>query len=296
MSGNSLINLGELSKPATVLIEKISDAIGVLYEPRHIRNVARAEADAARIRVQSEIEVSDVQRRAVQRWVTEEGKKQENIESITWMALPDVGDTAETERIEADWITNFFEKARLISDAEMQTLWAKVLAGEANDPGTYSKRTVGFLASLDREDARLFSALCGFCWTIGSHIPLVFDVEKPVYAKAGIDYAALAHLADIGLIRYQHPTFALLSGFKKRARVGYYDEVIELEFEKDSDKVLQIGHVQLSKVGMELAPLCGSTAVPGFLEHALTEWRNRAGVISSSPLPRCSPVDRAEDE
>ena len=30
--GNSLINLGELSKPATVLIEKIADAVGGMVE------------------------------------------------------------------------------------------------------------------------------------------------------------------------------------------------------------------------------------------------------------------------
>jgi len=31
--GNSLINLGEISKPATVLVEKISDAVGRLFKP-----------------------------------------------------------------------------------------------------------------------------------------------------------------------------------------------------------------------------------------------------------------------
>jgi hypothetical protein len=38
---------------------------------------------------------------------------------------------------------------------EMQNLWAQVLAGEANSPGTYSKRTVNFLSSLDKKDAAL---------------------------------------------------------------------------------------------------------------------------------------------
>ena len=30
---SSLINLGDLSKPATVLVEKISDAIGGIFKP-----------------------------------------------------------------------------------------------------------------------------------------------------------------------------------------------------------------------------------------------------------------------
>jgi Protein of unknown function (DUF2806) len=47
-----------------------------------------------------------------------------------------------------DWITNFFDKCRIVSDEEMQQIWAKVLAVEANKPGTYSKRTVNFLSSV----------------------------------------------------------------------------------------------------------------------------------------------------
>ncbi len=47
--GNSLINLGDLSKPATILIKKISNAVGILYEPRRIKNTAKAEAEADKL-------------------------------------------------------------------------------------------------------------------------------------------------------------------------------------------------------------------------------------------------------
>ena len=43
MSNNPLINIDELSKPATVLIEKISDAVGGIFEPSQIVRVAKAE-------------------------------------------------------------------------------------------------------------------------------------------------------------------------------------------------------------------------------------------------------------
>jgi hypothetical protein len=46
MSDQSLINLSELSKPATVLIEKISDALGGVFKPFQIVRVAKAEAEA----------------------------------------------------------------------------------------------------------------------------------------------------------------------------------------------------------------------------------------------------------
>ena len=166
--GTSLVNIGELSKPATVLIEKISDAVGGIAKPWQIRRVAKAEAEADKIKAIAHIEIDELQKRALQRFVVEEAKKQSNIEEITAKALPQVKDEAQPENIEDDWITNFFDKCRLISNDEMQILWSKVLAGEANSPGTYSKRTVNFLGSLDKSDAFLFQSLCGFAWAMGN--------------------------------------------------------------------------------------------------------------------------------
>ena len=44
---NPLVNLGDLVKPIDTLIHKISDATGMLYEPRRIRRKAEAESEAA---------------------------------------------------------------------------------------------------------------------------------------------------------------------------------------------------------------------------------------------------------
>ena len=54
---NSIVNIGELAKPATVLIEKISSAVGCLYEPTKVKRLARAEAEAALVRAESELQI-----------------------------------------------------------------------------------------------------------------------------------------------------------------------------------------------------------------------------------------------
>ena len=160
--GFSLIKIdGKISEPATALINKISDAVGGLYKPYQIRRVAKAEAEAEIIKEQAQIKITNLQRRALARFVSEEAKKQENIESITEKAIPQLDDSSNPQNMENDWIANFFDKCRIVSDEEMQVLWAKVLASEANSPGTYSKRTVNSLGSLDKRDAQLFTTLCG---------------------------------------------------------------------------------------------------------------------------------------
>ncbi len=279
----ALVNIGELSKPATVLIERVSDAIGGIFEPWQIRRVAQAKADANKIEAASQIEVTKLQRRALQRFLVEEAKKQNNIESITSKALPQVKADATPENIEADWITNFFDKCRLISDEEMQLLWSKVLAGEANSPGAYSKRTINFLSSLDKSDAILFQSLCSFGWLLGNVKPLIYDVENPIYNRHGINFNSLKHLDDIGLLSFDN-----LAGYRqihlpKRVRVLYYGTPIDIEFENESENQLVIGHVLLSKIGQELASICDSEAIPEFFDYVLEDWLTK-NVWISSPI------------
>ena len=170
--GNPLVNLGELSKPATVFIEKVSDAVGGICKPWQMKRVAKAEAEVEKIRALSGIELSGIEQRAMHRLVAEEAIKQENIENITAKAVKELKADAKPENLERDWVANFFDKCRLVSDTEMQSLWSKLLAGEANEPGAFSKRTIELVASLDKEDAYLFTTLMGFACYINDDTPL----------------------------------------------------------------------------------------------------------------------------
>ena len=114
-SGFSLISIdGKISEPATALINKISDAIGGYFKPRQIRRVAEAEAEAEIINAKAQIKVSQLQRRALIRFISEEAKKQENIESITEKAIPELTDTSNPQNMDDDWIMNFFDKCRIV--------------------------------------------------------------------------------------------------------------------------------------------------------------------------------------
>jgi hypothetical protein len=292
---------GDWGGAAKALIEKISDAIGGWYRPHHIRQIAEAkgdekrilaeaDADAERIRALSQIEIDELQRRAMCRWVGEETKKQVNIESITVKALPHVDEDAPTGEVEEDWIVAFFDKCRLISDEEMQQLWARILAGEANFPGKYSKRTLALLSSLDKGDAILFQKLCSFGWIIADVVPLIFDVEDPIYNGHGIHFNVLRHLDTLGLI-----DFVGLTGFnhltpQKEITVYYYGSPVRLEFyestrRKTGDYELDIGLVMLSEAGQQLATICEPVPVPGFLEYVAEKWKSHGYVVELQDTP-----------
>ena len=272
---NSLINLGDLSKPADTLIKKISNAVGILFETRQIKRVAKAKAEAARIEAQSEIEITDLHRRAARRWIEEEAQRQTNIESITAKALPQLNENANPDSIEDDWIVNFFDKSRIVSDNEMQDLWARILAGEANAPGTYAKRTVNLLLDLDKNEAELFTKLCGFVWAVEGEVPvpLVFDQTAEIYTRNGLDFISLSHLDSIGLIHYGGLEGIEINELPKRFTVAYYDRTLALEMSKNADNDLEIGYVMFTRIGMELAPICEGKPVDGFWEYVKDYWK-----------------------
>jgi len=287
---NPIAKLGDLTKPATVLIEKISEAVGGVFKPYQIVRVAKAEAEANRIQTESQIQVTDLQRRAMHRFLEEEAKKQSNIESITQNALPLLEDKSTPQNVEDDWITNFFDKSRITSDGDMQSLWSRVLAGEANAPGAFAKRTVNLLADLDKEDAILFGRLCGFNWEIGIVCPLVFDIQADIYNGQGINFDSLSHLESLGLVQFNQ-----ISGFSrleipKVATAFYYGQPVTLTFPKDSDNELEIGKVLLTRAGQQLAPVCAPVRVDGYFQYVKEKWVTKSLI----PKPEAEPVVPAD--
>ena len=253
-TSNSLVNMSGLTKPADTLIKKVSGAVGGWFAPYQIRRVAKAEAEAALIKAQTDIEVTALHRRAAHRFIEEEAQRQKNMEDITDKALPQLNENARPESMDNDWIANFFDKCRIVSDDEMQRLWSRVLAGEANVPGSYSKRTVNFLSDLDKAEAELFTKFCGFGWQIGNIVPLVFDVQAEIYNRYGINFNALSHLESIGLVQFNHLTGFLRQKLPKKCDVFYYGRPLALQMPHDTDNELELGKVLLTRIGQELAP------------------------------------------
>jgi hypothetical protein len=272
----SIINLGKLSKPATVLVEKISEAVGGVFKPYQIVRVAKAQAEAEKIQAQAKIEITDLQHRAMQRFFEEEGKRQANIEDITQKALPLLKEESKPQDVEDDWITNFFDKCRVISDPEMQQLWFKILAGEANSPGSFSRRTVNLLSDLEKRDAELFQSLCGFGWNYEEPssllYPLVFDVDNEIYTQRDIYYSNLAHLESLGLVQFDNFLGFILTRRPKQAILSYFGSRVQLTLPNDENNKLGLGKVLLTHAGQELTRVCKPKLVEGFLEYAIKHW------------------------
>jgi Protein of unknown function (DUF2806) len=263
MVGGPLVDLGKLAKPANTLIEKIAAAIGAIYEPTHIRRIANAQVDAGKITALGRNEISEIERRGFERFVREEGKKQENIEAISHIAAEQLKPDARPENMDDDWIVHFFEKARIISDREMRQLWATLLAGEASKPGSFSKRTVNLVSTMDKNDAELFALFCRFSWSVaGVHVPVITDHNEDIYKRHGINFDSLQHLDAIGLISFIRTgqDYFLRSYAGSSIRISYFGRSFVLLGLSD----FNYGRCSFTLAGKQLASVCASNPLDEF--------------------------------
>ena len=277
----------DLTKPATVLIEKISDAIGGMAKPFQIVRVAKAEAKATVIRARAQVQVENLNRRAMLRFRSEKARKQANMEQIISDAIPQLEVGSAPQNLADDWITNFFDKCRVVSDQEMQQLWSRLLAAEANHPGKFSRKTVNLVSDLGKADAELFTAVCNFTWWFRAPYsyaaPIIFaGIGEPVhetYSRAGLNFESLTLLNSLGLIQFDAATGFVWNDAANPLHASYFGRVALVPNEAQN---LNLGNVIFTRSGSELASVCHSSAVDGFFEFTRGQWAASQGRV---PFP-----------
>jgi hypothetical protein len=188
------------SKAGLALIEKCYEAMGGLLKPWQTVRVARAEGQASIIKAEADEVREQLALRTQERQLVQGIREQQNIEATILKTLPNLIESASPENIDQDWLANFFDKTRLVSNEQMQDLWAQVLAGEANAPGSYSRRTVEFLSSMSQQEAIWFRQACSLIWKDldTQELYVIVNLTKET-TPAGVSVENFKHLADIGL-------------------------------------------------------------------------------------------------
>lgn len=81
-------------------------------------------------------------------------KEYSNQNDIVKIAIDNLAnETAQPEKVDNDWLFLFFDKAKNISNKEMQLLWGKILSDEFKQPNTNPKTLIEILSVLSQENA-----------------------------------------------------------------------------------------------------------------------------------------------
>jgi Protein of unknown function (DUF2806) len=94
--------------------------------------------------------------------------KQDNREKIAKLALEDFTTKVAAQTIDAtaeiddDWLNSFSDLSSRKSDADIQTLWARILSGKIRQPNSFSLKSLELLAALDTRDAHLIHEVLSY--------------------------------------------------------------------------------------------------------------------------------------
>ena len=147
-------------------------------------------------------------------------RKQQNLEEIVKKSLAYCPNTASTTKADQDWFNRFTSLAEDVSNKTMQDLWAKILAGEIAQPGSFALKSLMVFKSMSVTDAKLLAKVCGLAVKDASNknirlitgayrTPGLFSfLSKSTQVKVnlnqcGITYTELLSLADNNLIFIQ---------------------------------------------------------------------------------------------
>lgn len=272
-----------LKEPLTKLVELVAKGIGVIYEPTKLRRKALAEADALKIKSAAIEEViqnnptsaaialvcendklelkalSDFSERASASKAFREAVEQRNIENVVTASVKYLGSSVSQQEVDPDWRTRFFEKSKGVSQEQMQEVWAKVLAGEVTQPGSYSLRTLELLSNLEAKEAEDFRKLSTY---IERNSGFIFLHHKNVNKKgfnSDFPFAKLLILEDCGLLMSKYD-LGLDHEFlpKSRMEMKFNHGSIFIKNSKEIPVKHRLSILKLTTSGKELLSLVDS--------------------------------------
>jgi Protein of unknown function (DUF2806) len=264
------------------IINRVAAAIGIPYDDLAVVVRARrqakakgllaradAEAEARPItpsaRIQRDVDSAAAlhreqrEQRAQRRFLADAVRHQDNIEAITVEAIERVIEQSgedktvqPTQELSPDWMAEFFDMCKNVADAKMRALWGRVLAGQAQQPGSFSIRSLLSLKTLLADEAEQFRLAVNLCFN--RHV-IFRGNDSTAALPFGVSYGNFLVLSAAGLLAPAADA-GLTLGNAGEVVVIYYEPYV-LVFKRSAYPFVPM-HIpiwSLSAVGRELATL-----------------------------------------
>jgi len=271
---------------ASKAIEAASGAIGAihkLFPGMSQSSLDRAESKTTR-RTLKDIEL--IKKRGAEIGLSEDTIKEladdafrrhgrrERFEKVVSFAVEGISHPENADQVDPEWTDEFRNYAETSYDEEMQRIWAAVLAGEINKPGSFSKRTMSTLKGMSKNEAQAFRKICGYSTQLNVddeikdeyHDPMIVLVKDDsdfTFNCGSLSFNDLSILDAIGLI---DTSLMLHVDFQRNESRPYiaHDEVVIAQYRGESDSGrIDFEHAVFRPSGTELSKMCGI----GFAEN-----------------------------
>lgn len=274
----SILDLGNIGEPAANVtnnfINKISSALGWIVTPKDIKP-AIIEANKSIIEeIAHREDINPFERAAIISNYKKFVKEYKNQIDVIKMAVEHLNSNSEAGKVNDDWVTFFFDKVKTVNDEYMKQIWGKILAGEFNEPNTYTKQLLHTMSIMDSRIAKRFQKIRSSCF-YSPPILLTFmyrtnsenikNIKK--YDRMKIFIYDLRELDSLGLIQYRFSDFHTLV---IKNKVFYYGNK-RIIFKTDK-RTIALGNVALTSVGKQLCRIVPMEYDNKILEICMETW------------------------
>ena len=193
---------------------------------------------------------------------------------------------------------------KMVSDEDMQDLWASILAGEADKPGSFSKSTVEAVSRMGKEDARMFADFCQFAWTLvidgfgidqKEIVPLLYDRRNDYEWPGEVDkghrsmYSIAKHLDYLRLISFDGGGYTRVFSFPFYSW-DYHGTRIHIRAPQKNYTNLPVnmGYAMFTEAGEQLYRICGAQKDDDAFQYVLGKWQE----LGYNPHTRLPDADK----
>lgn len=181
--------------------------------------------------------------------------------------------------ISSDWLLDFMDKAKNISDNDFSKIWSEILRTEAEYPGKIPKKLLNVLYLMDKEDVTNILFFSRYCFADGDkknkslYHPIMFLKDDYAhYVTFGIKNELLENLENLGLIICDYESGYY---FSKKKKFFYEDKYIEVI----ADSKIKAGNVKLTNIGQALMNFINVEHSDTILKYTLEKWVENGYII-----------------
>lgn len=181
-------------------------------------------------------------------------KEYKNCAKAVKIATELIEENARPKEVEEDWFAFYFDKVKLISNEEVLGMWGRILAGEVNQPGTFSRALIHTLSVMSNSQANAFCSIAKFCmyeYKNGAIVhPLIFmSRDATAYENTYMNESKLLELQNLGLVQCDFKSEFV---FLRKKTLRYGNHLIEVYGDPNNKDKIKAGNVRFTNDGLAL--------------------------------------------
>lgn len=164
-----------------------------------------------------------------------------------------------SESYDFGWFVRFYEAVGNISDDTIQTIWAKILAGEIYQPGSFSIKTIDVLRNISKKDAEKFTKILSHSISAVSE-GLFLPHNDKYLDKCNISYSDIMKLSELGLL-FNNSSISLRLSICTEPRILFTNNELIMTISSNNGENFSsdIQQYPFTETGKEIASLEKST-------------------------------------